>query len=103
MDKGLLSLLRDSVSWQLPGLSYGGRKYKIQALLLGLDGKFSVCLDREDLLLFCTPKACFVPGHSSGRAWSTCRFASFLTPAVKSGEGEREANSSLFLDVNNDL
>lgn len=96
MDKGLLSLLQDSVSWQLPGLSYGRRKYKIQALLLGLDGKFSVCLDVEDLLLFCTLKACFVPGHSSGRAWSICRFASFLTPAVKSGGRGREKQIPLF-------
>lgn len=70
---------------------------KIQILLLSLDGKFSIWLNLEDLLLFSIHKAAwFMPGDNLSRGWNICRLcASFFTCAVKSVHIWREQKKKI--------
>lgn len=85
----------------------GKEENKIQILLLTLDGKFSIWLNLEDLLLFSIHKAAwFIPEDNVSRGWNMCRLrASFFTCAVKAVRicGEREKQIPLFFYSDNDL
>lgn len=64
----------------------GREENKIQILLLSLDGKFSIWLNLEDLLLFSIHKAAwFMPGDNLSKGQNICRLrASFFICPVKS-------------------
>lgn len=57
----------------------GREENKIQILLLSLDGKFSIWLNLEDLLLFSIHKAAwFMPGDNLTRGWNYLQVTRFL-------------------------